>query len=209
MNIRSIQTICFAVMFRSWLVYGQATSVPELDQMQAKFEAEVQERANQPFAAALLKLNQTYAASLDKEIVTAQRSGRLNNVLQLQAEKKLTEKAEALSPQDAGDTSAIIKTLRVGYNASLAQITAERDKKLQPMTSTYAKSLIGLVSTLTKTGRIEDAKVVEQRRIDIEGSTELRRYEGTWDVAYRSAGTVRRYRFNLKTAVDPVFEAEK
>lgn len=197
-----LQAICCAVILGSCAVHGQTDTVPELDQVQLKYDAEVQEKVLLPYKAALLKLNQSYAAALDKEIATAQRAGRLNNLLILQAEKKLAEQPEVLSPNEAGGASPVVKGLRAGYYTALAQINAERDRKLQPISSAYSRTLVGLVGTLTKAGRIEDAKLVDQRRIEIEGSAELARYEGTWDVVYRSVGTARRYRFNATGKVE-------
>jgi hypothetical protein len=188
--------IALALALAALIVNGGSAPVPELEQMHMKYDAEVQEKAEQPFTAAVLKLNQSYSATLEKELLSAQRAGKLNNVLEIQTEKALAEKAEPIPPQNDAEIPGGVKALRASYNVSLSLLVSERNKRFQPITSAYSKSLAVLVTSLTKAGRIEDAKLVEERRAAIEVKAECRKFEGTWDVLYRSVGTSRRYRFN-------------
>ena len=92
-------------------------------------------------------------------------------------------------------TPSALKKLRAAYKSSLTKINADKEKRLRPLTETYGKSLASLVSSLTRAGRIEEASIVEQKRLEVQGNPDMKRFEGTWEVRYAN-GTSRRYRIN-------------
>jgi hypothetical protein len=88
-----------------------------------------------------------------------------------------------------------LKKLRSTYHASLAKLVADKEKKLQPLLDAYSKSLAALVSGLTRSGRIEDARIVEEKRLAMQIDPNIKRFEGAWDITY-SNRAVRHYRID-------------
>jgi hypothetical protein len=177
------------------LVEGQVQSVPELELLQKKFDAQVQVEVGIPFQNAVAQLNQGYVIAVEKEGSFAQQSGRLNEVMLFQTEKQQIEKGLGVPEQDDGNTPGGLKKLRVTYRASLAKLTAEKERKLQPLQDALAKSLAGLVTSLTRAGKIEDASIVEKNRLALQVDPAIRRFEGTWTVNYDNR-TSRRLRID-------------
>jgi hypothetical protein len=191
----SLTPILFSVaLLSSSLLEAEDKSVPELDQLEKKFNAQVKE-VGQSIQKETDQLSQSYLTALNRELSSVEQSGKLENVLPFRTEKERIEKGEALPGRDDPMIPVVLKKLRAAYRASLTKIGTEKDKRLEPLTEAYGKSLASLVSALTRSGRIDEATVVEQKRLAIQDIQEMKRFEGVWDISY-SIGTSRRYRIN-------------
>ena len=199
---RTLAPIAFSLVFFAALVTkAQEKSIPELDQLNARFDAQVRVEVEQSFQKAMTQMDENYLTALNRELAAAQQSGKLSEVQPFQGEKERVERGEAIPEQDDLATPTTLKKLRAVHRSALSKIKADKDKKLRPLMEAYAKSLSLLVSSLTRSGRIEAAGIVERKRLAIQGNLEMKRFEGAWDVSY-SIGTSRRYRINASGKVE-------
>lgn len=138
---------------------------PRIAQLEAGFRARFESDAQKPFLAAVATLNQSYLTNgLGKARAAAQAKGSLAEITALDAEKAFVGKEARVPADDAADTPASLKSLRGTYRAAYAKLFAERDAKAAPLLDIYVKALDTHVVALTKAGKLEEARKVQQLR---------------------------------------------
>ncbi|MBX7209012.1 MAG: protein kinase [Verrucomicrobiaceae bacterium] len=156
-------------------------AIPELKTLHEQFVKLQGERVTAPFEKDVAALNTSYLGGIDREIEKEKKSGHLDGVLALEAEKKLiVERASrSLSPAsnerdarstmpipalDDDTTPANLKALRKIYRDTFAKHEATRAANLKALTDPLTIRLKQLESTLTQQNRIDHAKVVREYR---------------------------------------------
>ncbi|MDZ4402556.1 protein kinase [Prosthecobacter sp.] len=141
---------------------------PRIAQIESGFKTRHETDAQQPWLAAVAKLNQSYVANgIGKARAAAQTKGSLYEVTLLDAEKAAIDKGEGVPAEDATDTPASLKALRSTYRAAHAKITAERDAKAAPLYDLYLKALDAHTADLTQGNKIDEATQVKAFRDEI------------------------------------------
>ncbi len=129
---------------------------------QAAFKKQVTE----PFAAGVEELRSRYLATLTAGQAKAAATGDLDRVLIWQNERELFEKAQTVWPDDAS-TPDVIRPLRADFRQRLAQLESKRANNAKPLYSSYDAILLRNLTLLTQRGRIEDARLLQNKREEI------------------------------------------
>lgn len=144
-------------------------TIPELKALNEQFVKLQADRVTAPFQADLAKLNAGYLGGLDRKIADEKKAGHLDNVLALEAEKKLIQGSggvEAFAPcplpEDDDKTPAALKGLRQIYRESYAKLETSRAANLKALTDPLTVRLKQLESTLTQQNRVPDAQAVRE-----------------------------------------------
>ncbi|WP_395740745.1 serine/threonine-protein kinase [Prosthecobacter sp.] len=144
---------------------------PQLAELEAGFRSHYESDAQRPYLAALAVLNQSYVnTGIARARAAAQAKGSLAEVSALDAEKNAVTTGNGVPATDADTTPASLKSLRTTYRATLAKITSERDAKIPPLFDIHLRELDAYVTTLTKAGKIDEAKQVSSLREEVSAS---------------------------------------
>jgi hypothetical protein len=135
----------------------------ELAELNAKFGAKIKE-VEDPFRRGVDELNQKYVAALERQQKAAQDAGQLDNALALRTEKDLVTSGRTVPEEDAKDTPEALKTMRATYRETYASLAKTRLDKSRPIFAAYAQALDALKVTLTKEGKLDDAKLADDIR---------------------------------------------
>ena len=139
-------------------------AIPELKVLHEQFTKLTTERVTAPFAAEVAKLNAGYIGGIDRKIAEETAAGHLDDVIALEAEKKLLADKQPIPAEDAEGTTANLKALRAIYRAAYAKIEAARVANLKQLTDPLTLRLKQLEADLTKKDRVPDAKTVKEYR---------------------------------------------
>lgn len=170
-----ITIVLAAALFASGL-FAQTAPIPEVAEVQAKFDEKVRLEVLRPHELAVADLNAKFAAALERAQEAAQKAGNLDEAVAIKGEKEAALAGSYTPALDDAKTPASLKTMRSTYRAALGRLELDRDKKLQPLKDAYAKSLEALIVSMTKGGRLEEALVLKKMREDLlaaKGGTEL------------------------------------
>jgi serine/threonine protein kinase len=142
---------------------------PELAVLDTEFQKLKMERVIAPFEAEVAKLNASYTAGLEREIMKDRAEGRPDEALLLEEERTLIRDRQivpSLEEESApgNPTSDRLKRFRVTYRKMLAKLEAQRVEKLKSVIGPLDFPLRTLETDLTKQGRVTDAKVVREYR---------------------------------------------
>ena len=162
---------------------ARAQEVPELETLKKEY-AKLVATADEPYQAAVAELDKKYLARLEIEQQAAQQAGKLDDALIFDGEKKAILNRQEMPSEDDAKTPAILKKMRVLYRAEIAKLAPMRDKNAKSLRDDYAKELDGLVKSLTKVGRLQEAITVKQFRDELLAAS-------TGVVSTQSKGTVR------------------
>lgn len=161
-----ITIVLAAALFASRL-FAQTASIPEVAEVQAKFDEKVRLEVLRPHELAVADLNAKFAAALERAQESAQKAGNLDEAVAVKGEKEAALAGRYTPALDDAKTPASLKTMRSTYRAALGRLELDRDKKLQPLKDAYSKSLEALIVSMTKGGRLEDALVLKKMREDL------------------------------------------
>jgi len=150
---------------------AQTNFLPDVAELQGKYDERVRADVLRPHEAAVADLNAKFAAALERAQDAAQKAGNLDDAFAIKTEREAVLSGKYLMPQDDEKTPASLKTIRATYRASLAKLEAESDKVLRPLKETYARSLETLITSLTRGGRLEEAMTLKKVREDLLAST--------------------------------------
>ena len=151
--------------------YSQTAALPELAELQSKYDEKVRLDVLHPHELVAADLNAKFAAALERAQEAAQKAGNLDDAVVFKTEKEAVLAGKYMPPQDDAKTPASLKTMRSTYRAALGKLELDRDKKLRPLKDAYAKSLEALMVTLTKSGRLEEAMALKKLREDLLANT--------------------------------------
>lgn len=147
--------------------YSQTASIPEMAELQAKYEAKVGLEVVRPHELAVADLNAKYAAALERAQESAQKAGNLDAAFAIKEEKRAVSSGKLMTQLDDAKAPFSLKSMRATYQGALTRLEVERDKNLLPLKDAYARSLEALTVTLTKSGRLEEAMAVKKMREDL------------------------------------------
>ncbi len=168
MKISPARSIALAVfVFVSPVAFSQVAAVPEVAELQAKYDEKVKLDVLRPHELAVADLNTKFAAALERSQEAAQKSGKLEEAIAIKTEKEAVQAGNYTPAADDAKTSSALKALRTTYRASLSKLELQRDKKLQPLVDAMGKSLDILAETLTKQGKLEDAMAAKKMRDEL------------------------------------------
>lgn len=176
MNVRPL-LLPFVILISSFGLL-HAAPPPELTVLSQQYEKTLAEKSTAPFDASLATLNTKFTAALDGAIATAQQAGRLDDILAIQDDKKrLAEKLPI--PDDDDKTPEALKKLRTIYREQLKKLEEARTTAIATVLPAYTAKLQELEVTLTKAGRIDEAKEVRTYREGLAQSGALSPLSGT------------------------------
>jgi hypothetical protein len=159
-----------AIVFAN-CAYSQTAPIPEVAEVQAKYDEKVGLEVLRPHELAVADLNAKFAAALERAQEAAQKAGNLDDAFVFKTEKEAALSGQYMPPQDDAKTPASLKTMRSTYRAALGRLELDRDKKLRPLKDAYARSLEALMLTMTKGGRLEEAMALKKMREDLLANT--------------------------------------
>jgi hypothetical protein len=136
---------------------------PEVEALKAQFDGRVKYDVQQPYDTGLVDLNTKYVAALDRAMESAQRGGKLNDVLAMQAEKA-TVSGTSVPATDDSSTNPALKQLRDNYRNAFIRLDEDRKRRLKPLAETFAKSLDALIVSFTRSGRLVEATSAKELR---------------------------------------------
>jgi len=142
----------------------------EADAIQAQYDAKVKQEVQQPYEAGVVGVRTKYVADLQAMLETAQRAGKLEDVLAMKKEMEAIALGRSVPANDDPVIPASLKQLRESYRDSLARLDAERAQRLRPLQASFVKSLDGMIARLTKEGSFDEAVAVKKQR-DAVGTT--------------------------------------
>jgi len=151
--------------------YSQTASIPDVAEMQSKYDERVGADVLRPHVAAVTDLNAKFAAALERAQESAQKAGNLDDAFAIKTEREAVLSGKYIMPQDDEKTPTSLKSIRATYRANLAKLEADREKALRPLKDAYARSLETLITTLTRSGRLEEAMTLKKVREDVLAST--------------------------------------
>ena len=152
-------------------LFSQQTAIPEIAELQSKYDERVTLDVLRPHYLAVADLNTKFASALERAQEATQRAGSLEEALAIKTEKEAVLSGKYSPSADDAKTSASLKTLRSTYRNALARLELDRDKKLRPLKEVYAKSLDAVILTMTKSGKLEQAMVLKKMREDLLANT--------------------------------------
>ncbi len=129
-------------------------------------QAAFQKQVTEPFIAGLDALRKRYLAEIDARQARAAATGSLDQALIWHAERELLEKGQTALP-DAPPAPPPVRALRAEYRQRLAQIEAERAKRVKPLSASYDAILRKNLMLLTQRERIDDAQRLKEKREEI------------------------------------------
>ncbi len=154
--------------------YAQMAAIPEVGELQSKYEEKVRLDVLRPHELVVADLNAKFATALERAQESAQKAGNLEDAFAIKTEKETVLSGKYMPPQDDAKTPASLKTMRSTYRAALARLELDRDKKLRPLKDAYARSLEALMLTMTKGGRLEEAMALKKMREDLLANTDAK-----------------------------------
>jgi hypothetical protein len=137
--------------------------VPELDALKKVYDAQIAS-AGVPHQAAVAELEKKYVARLAQEQEVAQKGGKLDEALAIEAEKKAVTPGSGMPLQQDAKTPPALRKMRATYRAEIAKLELARIKKIQPLRDDYSKKLEALMTGLTKEGKLQEAMAVKRCR---------------------------------------------
>ena len=155
-----------AIVFANWS-YSQTATIPEVAEMQAKYEEKVRLDVLRPHELAVADLNAKYAAALERAQESAQKAGNLDAAIAIKEEKEAVSSGRPMMQLDDAKAPASLKSMRATYQSALARLELDRDKSLLPLKDAYAKSLEALTVNLTKNGHLEEAMTLKKMREEL------------------------------------------
>jgi formylglycine-generating enzyme required for sulfatase activity len=148
-------------------VSAQEKPVPQFTALKEQYDEKVKLEVQQSHDAAIVDLNTKYTAALDRALESAQRAGKLEDAVALRGDKEALALGKGVPATDDEGAPSALKQLRDTYRQAAGRLEAERVKKLQPLQAAFAKALDGLVTTLTKEGKLDEAMMVKRRRDEL------------------------------------------
>lgn len=155
-----------AIVFTN-CAYSQTAPIPEVAELQAKYDEKVGLEVLRPHELAVADLNAKYAAALERAQESAQKAGNLDAAFAIKEEKEAVSSGKLMTQLDDAKAPVSLKSMRATYQTALARLEVERDKNLLPLKDAYARSLEALTVTLTKSGRLEEAMALKKMREDL------------------------------------------
>lgn len=160
-------TICIAFCLATHFWLAQGATVNELDNLVSDFDEKIKE-VQSAFEQSVRELNDKYAAAVERQQLTSQEFGRLDEAIALRSEKEAVTSGKAVSTLDDKSTPEAVRRLRKSYRDSYAVLVKTRGSQLKPILSAYAQALDALKLSLTKEGRLDDAKTVANKRSSLD-----------------------------------------
>ena len=157
------------MLLASWMVLAHLAPAeenfgPEFAALKTQYDLRVKSDVQQVFDAAIADLNAKYTATLDRSLYAAQKAGRLDDAIALRTEVEAIAQGKGVHATDDGKTPATLKQMREVYRTSAGRIALDRAKRLQPLQTTFAKSLDAVVTHLTSAGKLDEAAALRKYR---------------------------------------------
>lgn len=152
--------ILCACFFLTSLGPAHPATPGELTQLQQENAFLVTERVTIPYDRGVEALNAKFAAALTQAGEAAQKAGHLPEVLALDEEKKRLAAGQALPEKDEASTAESLKRMRAVYREQLKLLQQQRDTAHMAVGISYIAKLKALEVTLTKAGRLDEAREV-------------------------------------------------
>ena len=156
-------SLFFAIACLTLTAFAQDPVLPELESLQKEY-ATLVTAADKPHLAAVAALDQKYIARLEQEQQAAQQSGKLDDALALDAEKKSISSGNHLPVMDDSKTLPVLKKMHAAYHAETAKLEFARANYLKPLRHDYIVELDALVMRLTKDGKLQEAMAAKKFR---------------------------------------------
>jgi formylglycine-generating enzyme required for sulfatase activity len=164
MKLASTLLLTLAFLTLPGSAQDQTVPVPELATLKKEY-ASLVKTADGPRLAAVAELDKKYIAKLEQAQQTAQQTGKLDEALAIDEEKKAVSSGSGVEDDDK--TPDMLKKMRAIYRAEIAKLELVRARNHKPLRDDYASELDALVLRLTKDGKLKEAMTVRKFREDL------------------------------------------
>jgi formylglycine-generating enzyme required for sulfatase activity len=137
---------------------------PQVQALKRPFDEQVNEEVEKAYDLGIKDLNQKYIGALERAQEKAQEAGKLEDAVAIKADKEAVAAGNGVPAADDAGTPAIVTQLRNSYRQAISPLEAERLRKLQPLQTSFLKSLDALIVSLTKEGKLDEALTVRNDR---------------------------------------------
>ena len=137
-----------------------------LDDVDTAQQEAFQKRVAQPFAASLDELRKSYLAALDAGQAKAATTGKLDQALIWNDERKAFADTGAVELDD-DSTPAQLRPPRAEFRQKLAQLESVRSSRVKPLLANYDAILQKNIVLLTQRDRIADARLLKNKREEV------------------------------------------
>ena len=141
-----------------------AAPPPELTVLRQQYEKALAERVTAPFDANKTVLDAKFTTALDAALAEAQKTGKLDDVLAIEDDRKRITGKQPLPDTDDAKTPEPLKKLRAIYREQIKKLDDQRGTSHTALLAGYTVKLQDLETTLTKAGRIDEAKELRDYR---------------------------------------------
>jgi hypothetical protein len=125
-----------------------------------------QKQVAMPFAAGMEELRKSYVAALDAGQAKASSTGKLEQAIIWNDERKAFEETGLLEPDDDA-TPAPLVPLRAAFRTKLAKLESDRASRAKTLQASYDAMLARNFVLLTQRERTEDALLLKNKREEI------------------------------------------
>ena len=140
---------------------------PELMALQQQFALLVAKKVTGPYDDGIEALNTKFLNALINAGEEAKKTGNLPDALAIEEDKKLIISKQQLPEKDDEKTSTSLKKLHAVYRTESAKFTQQRTAAHEALLPAYTAKLKELEITLTKGGRLAEAREVMQYREEL------------------------------------------
>lgn len=172
-TLSAIIIAALACLFTYPPLFSQAVLTTELDTLRSKYDEKVKLDVLRPHELAVSDLQAKFVSALERSQDAAQKAGRLEEAVALKAEKEAVLAGSYKPADDSSNAGSAIKTLRTTYLTALAKLELERDRKLQPISDGFSRSLDGMIDALTKSGKLDEAVKAKKWKAELRASSVL------------------------------------
>jgi hypothetical protein len=138
---------------------GVTKKTDELAQSRLKY-TEALRRADEKRDQGLADLNRTFERLLATRESECMAKGDLDATLAVRAERARFAKEKSVPAAAEGGIHAEVASLRTRYDKSLRDLVLQRHRETLQVTDAYTNQLVNLRASLTRQGRLDEAKAV-------------------------------------------------
>ncbi|MFZ2280266.1 MAG: SUMF1/EgtB/PvdO family nonheme iron enzyme [Prosthecobacter sp.] len=122
-----------------------------------QYESKVRADVMKPHELAITDLNAKFVQALEREQDAAQKGGKLEEALAFKAEREAVLAGRYTGEASGGAGPLSMQKMRSTYRLAMLRLEQDRDSKLRPLLAMATTSFQGLVETLTKSGKLDEA----------------------------------------------------
>jgi hypothetical protein len=146
-------------------------AIPELARLEGQFDKDVHEKVDAGYKAEIQKLSNAYRLALDTSLKRLAAAGQLDEAVAVKEELKNFTASGTVPDTDEPKTGAEVLRLRKAWRTDWSRLQKQRSFNLKPLIEAHLGRLRQLELALTHTLKLEEAKLVREKRETLAKST--------------------------------------